>query len=194
MPDWLGRNRGPLVITLLNLVLLGGAAIYLHQPAPAPIGVTPPPPTPAPTATPTPAPLRIYVSGAVRQPDVYLLPPGSIVKDAILAAAGPTEDADCDRINQARSLQDGEHVHVPRLGETPPPTAPAASRAGQIGPVNLNTATVEQLESLPGIGPALARGIVDGRPYHTIEDLLDVSGIGPATLEKLRPLVTTGSP
>lgn len=190
MSGWLSRNRGSLLITLLNLFLVGGAVLYSRQTSPVPIGVTPPP-TPAPTATLTPAPLRVYVSGAVRRPDVYALPPGSIVKDAILAAGGPTEDADCNHINQARRLEDGEHVYVPRVGETPPPPLQTVSPVRSVGLVNVNTATPAQLESLPGIGPALAQRIVEGRPYHTIEDLLDVPGIGPATLEKLRPLVTT---
>ncbi|MGC8839608.1 MAG: helix-hairpin-helix domain-containing protein, partial [Anaerolineae bacterium] len=151
------------------------------------------------TATPTPGPLRVYVSGAVRAPDVYLLPPGSIVKDAIVSAGGPTEDADTDHINLARALSDGEHLYVPRRGETPPPTEPPPAfptRApqGPVGPVDLNTATSAQLEALPGIGPALAQRIVEHRPYRSVDDLLAVPGIGPATLEKLRPLVTVSVP
>lgn len=189
MSDWMHRHRTSLAITVLNLLVVGGAVLYTRRPAPATIGITPPPPTPAPTATPTPGPYRVYVSGAVRQPDVYWLPPGSIVKDAIQAAGGPTDEADCEHLNQARLLQDGEHVYVPRVGETLP-TVPVASRAQPAGPVNVNTATLQQLETLPGIGPALAQRIVDHRPYHTVEDLLDVPGIGPATLEELRPLVT----
>ncbi len=199
MSDWLSRNRTSLALTLVNLLLLGGAVLYVRQPAPAPIGITPPPPTPAPTATPTPGPLRVYVSGAVRAPDVYLLPPGSIVKDALLAAGGPAADADCDHINLARTLYDGEHLYVPRRGETPPPTEPPAVspvRGPQQGSglVDLNTATPAQLEALPGIGPALAQRIVEHRPYRSVDELLDVPGIGPATLEKIRPLVTVGSP
>ncbi|MBC7223327.1 MAG: helix-hairpin-helix domain-containing protein [Anaerolineae bacterium] len=194
MAEWLARNRISLGLTLLNLLVLGGAVLYFRQPAPMPIGITPPPPTATPTATPTPGPLRVYVSGAVRNPDVYLLPPGSIVKEAIVAAGGPTEDADCDHINLARALHDGEHLYVPRQGETPPPTEPPAPAAQPSGLVDVNAATPAQLEALPGIGPALAQRIVEHRPYRTVDDLLEVPGIGPATLEKIRPLVTVGNP
>lgn len=199
MAEWLARNRTSLALTLLNLLLLGGAVLYVRQPAPTPIGITPPPPTPAPTATPTPGPLRVYVSGAVRAPDVYLLPPGSMVKEAIGAAGGPTEEADTERINLARALSDGEHLYVPRRGETPPPTEPPLVRSFRApqetgGLVDVNTATLAQLEALPGIGPALAQRIVEHRPYRSVDDLLEVSGIGPATLEKIRPLVTVSAP
>lgn len=199
MTEWIARNRTSLALTLLNLLLLGGAILYIRQPAPTPIGVTPPPPTPVPTATPTPSPLRVYVSGAVRAPDVYLLPPGSIVKEAILAAGGPTEEADTEHVNLARTLSDGEHLYVPRRGETPPPTEPPPASSvrapqGAVGLVDLNTATLAQLEALPGIGPALAQRIVEHRPYRSVDDLLKVPGIGPATLEKIRPLVTVSAP
>ncbi|MGQ9457295.1 MAG: helix-hairpin-helix domain-containing protein [Anaerolineae bacterium] len=201
MAGWLEGKRFSLLLTLVNFLLLGGAVLYFRQPAPTPIGITPPPPTATPTATPTPGPLRVYVSGAVRHPDVYLLPPGSIVKEAIVAAGGPTEEADSDRINLARPLADGEHLHMPRRGETPPPTEPPAASPtkaspshGTSGPVDLNTATPAQLEALPGIGPALAQRILEHRPYRSADDLLKVPGIGPATLEKLRPLVTVSAP
>lgn len=199
MTEWIARNRTSLALTLLNLLLLGGAVLYVRQPAPTPIGVTPPPPTPVSTATPTPSPLRVYVSGAVRAPDVYLLPPGSIVKEAILAAGGPTEEADTEHVNLARTLSDGEHLYVPRKGETPPPTEPPPASSvrapqGAVGLVDLNTAALAQLEALPGIGPALAQRIVEHRPYRSVDDLLKVPGIGPATLEKIRPLVTVSAP
>jgi competence protein ComEA len=181
-------------------VMVFGAYLLLAQrrPPPQPIRIEAPPPTPAPVVSPTPAPLRVYVSGAVRSPGVYRLPPDSLVQDAILAAGGETDAADLVAINLARSLADGEHVHVPSQGETPPPApsgAPSGSRsstpvAAPIVPLDLNTATAAELEALPGIGPKIAAAIIAGRPYSTVEDLLRVKGIGPATLEKLRPYVT----
>ena len=194
MDGWLTRKRGMLLMLLPSFLLAGTVVYYTRRPAPTPIAITPPPPTAAPTATSTPAPLRVYVSGAVRHPDVYELASGSIVKDAIVAAGGATEEANCERINLARSLHDEEHVYVPRRGETPPPIESDSSRPGPTGPVNVNTSSQTQLESLPGIGPALAQRIMAHRPYESVEDLLDVPGIGPATLENLRPLVTTRSP
>ncbi len=181
-------------------VLVFGAYLLLAQrrPPPQPIRIEVPSATLAPTAIPTPAPLRVYVSGAVRSPGVYRLPPDSLVQDALLAAGGETETADLVAINLAHPLADGEHVHVPSRGETP---APASSEAVVDGrnrtptaalttPIDLNTATAAELEALPGVGPKTAAAIIAGRPYSTVEDLLRVKGIGPATLEKLRPYVT----
>ncbi|TDE90078.1 ComEA family DNA-binding protein [Occultella glacieicola] len=151
--------------------------------------------------------LVIHVAGAVSSPGVYDLTAGSRVNDAVLAAGGPTSDADLDAVNLAGWLQDGQQVYVPVLGETLPPAAvgapdPAgtadgpdtAGPAGTIGPVDLNTATAAELETLPGIGPALAQRILDHRSenggFTSIDQLDDVSGIGPATMERLRDLVT----
>jgi competence protein ComEA len=135
------------------------------------------------------------------------LPAGSIIKDVIVAAGGFTPDADRERINQALELQDQQQIHVPRLGETdaPPPVqggitqgskpvnrsaAPAASG----GLINLNTATLEELDSLPGIGPAIAQRIIEYREsaggFKSVEQIIEVSGIGEATLAKIKDLVT----
>ncbi|MEE1650985.1 helix-hairpin-helix domain-containing protein [Brachybacterium sp. J144] len=148
----------------------------------------------------------VHVSGAVTAPGLVRLPAGSRVDDALRAAGGTTEEADLSAINLARPLTDGEQVHVPRPGEEPPPVAAApAGSSGEPGagdgapasaasPIDLNTATVQQLVELPGVGPAIAQRIVDHReangPFTSVDDLLEVSGIGPATLEKIRPLAT----
>ncbi len=180
-------------------VMVFGAYLLLAQrrPPPQPIRIEVPSATLAPAATPTPAPLRVYVSGAVHSPGVYRLPPDSLVQDAILAAGGETDTADLVAINLAHPLADGEHVHVPSRGETPPAPSGAVSggrsstpAAPLTAPLDLNTATAAELEALPGIGPKTAAAIIAGRPYSTVEDLLRVKGIGPATLEKLRPYVT----
>lgn len=182
-------------------VMVFGAYLLLEQrrPPPQPIRIEAPPAIPTPAVSPTPAPLRVYVSGAVRSPGVYRLPPDSLVQDAILAAGGEIEAADLVAINLARPLADGEQVHVPARGETPSPVAPRGSepapRVGTIpaapaAPLDINTATAAELEALPGIGPKTAAAIIAGRPYSSVEDLLRVKGIGPATLEKLRPYVT----
>lgn len=174
-----------------------------------------PAPTDTPAPTPTSRPLRVDVIGAVLKPGVQTLPPDSIVDDAIRAAGGPSEDADLERVNKAVALQDGAQVYVPRKNDptahpvlseptaapTAEPTAalavpqrssPAIPAQGDGGaPVNLNTATLEELDTLPGVGPKTAQLIVDGRPYATVDDLLRVKGIGPATLAKIKPLATT---
>jgi competence protein ComEA len=153
--------------------------------------------TPQPTqeATPTPYTLRVYVSGAVHHPDVYTLAQDSIVKDAVEAAGGPTEEADLERINLALPVTDGQQVHVPRQGEDNPPVQAPSGQPVAGGKVNINTADSAALEALPGIGPALAQRIIDYRQtqgqFERIEDVMEVSGIGEAIFEGIQDLITT---
>jgi competence protein ComEA len=145
-------------------------------------------------ATPTPAHINVYVSGAVYKPDVYALPLGSLVKDAVAKAGGATAEADLDHVNLALKLSDQMQVYVPRKGETVPsgktPT-PALT-----GPININTASVEELDRLPGIGPSIAQAIIDYRtangPFKKIEDINDVKGIGDALFAKIKDSITVG--
>ncbi|CAM3709534.1 helix-hairpin-helix domain-containing protein [Occultella aeris] len=144
----------------------------------------------------------VHVAGSVLIPGVYELPAGSRVDDALLAAGGPTADADLDAVNLAGWLQDGQQVYVPAVGETAPPATVPGAQSGTGtdaggdagGPIDLNTATAADLEELPGIGPALAQRILDWRTenggFSSVEQLDDVSGIGPATMDRLRELVT----
>ena len=131
----------------------------------------------------------VYVSGAVATPGVLTLPASSRVTDAITAAGGALEDADLDTINLARPLTDGEHIRISRIGETPP--APTANGdATHPACVRLDTATATDLQTLPGIGPALAERIIDYRATHphitSVDALDDVPGIGPSLIEKIR--------
>ena len=147
------------------------------------------------TTTATVAELLVaHAAGAVVNPGVYQLPSGARVTDLIDAAGGPTADADVDRLNLAAPITDGERVYVPRLGEVIAASNLSASSAEADGPLNLNTATLEQLDALPGIGPTTAKAIVDERErrgsFSSVDDLLDVRGIGPAKLEAIRELVT----
>ena len=191
---------GYLLVALIVATVTGAAALFIDRPQPQPIVVHPPPtpastPTPSPTAT--PAPIVVFVSGAVRQPSLYTLPPDARVADALAAAGGFTEDADANAVNQAERLWDGAQVHAPAVEDVsaePPAGVSGSTRSPgaaleMLGPVNLNTATLEELESLPGIGPAKAQAIIDGRPYTSVDDLERVPGIGAKTVEQLRDQV-----
>ena len=134
----------------------------------------------------------VYVSGAVASPGVLTLPSSSRVIDAITAAGGATPEADLESINLARILVDGEQIRVGVVGESPPPASSAAGTAAGTGTcVRLATATEDELQTLPGIGPALATRIVSYRATHphlsSVEELDDVPGIGPSLIEKIRP-------
>ncbi|HVM02968.1 MAG TPA: helix-hairpin-helix domain-containing protein [Acidimicrobiales bacterium] len=146
-----------------------------------------------------PVPVTVHVAGQVVSPGVYALASGGRVADAVVAAGGAAAEADVEQLNLAARVSDGERVYVPRKGESPPAaTVPPAAGGGAkaatpAGPVNLNTATAEQLDALPGVGPATSRAILAYRSSHgrfrSVTELLEVPGIGPAKLEALRPLV-----
>lgn len=132
----------------------------------------------------------VYVSGAVASPGVLTLPASSRVIDAITAAGGALPEADLESINLARILVDGEQIRVGVAGESPPPLSPEEdTSAGAC--VRLATATETDLQTLPGIGPALAKRIVTYRSTHprltSVDELDDVPGIGPSLIEKIRP-------
>ncbi len=194
--------RGYVGLSLVWLAVMGIALFVTRKPAGKSIEILPPP-TAAPTATPapspTPGPLHVDVAGAVQSPGVYRLPSGALVVDAIAAAGGPTADADLDRINKAIALQDGMQVYVPRAAEaarpsliTPVVPAPTrlAATAGGGKKVNLNTASLAELDTLPGVGPSIAQAIINGRPYGKTEDVMRVDGIAQATFDKLKDLIT----
>jgi competence protein ComEA len=188
MNQWLEQHR-VMVLGGVGLLIVAGMAVFLvnWQPA-ATIVIEPPVPTQ------TPGPIRVYISGAVVNPNVYDLPPGAIVQDVVQMAGGPTADADLDRINLAEPLSDGQHIYVPHVGEVVVQDVQPGTDNATSGLVNINTAMQEQLESLPGIGPVIAQRIIEYReangPFGVIEDIMNVPGIGPATFEDIRDLIT----
>ncbi|MFG3530569.1 helix-hairpin-helix domain-containing protein [Streptomyces sp. NPDC047917] len=139
------------------------------------------------------------MSGKVRRPGIRQLPSGARVADALRAAGGVRDGADLTGLNRARVLMDGEQIVV----GTPPGSPTAGGAAGvatgsgggsaAAGPVSLNTATVEQLDTLPGVGPVLAQHIVDYRTQHggfrSVDELREVNGIGDRRFADLQPLV-----
>ncbi len=149
---------------------------------------------------PTPAPLLVHVAGAVAKPGVVALARGSRAQDAVQAAGGLLPDADSAALNLAALLEDGQRLNVPYKVGTPPADAVrgggAIPLAGPGGLVNLNTATQEELESLPEIGPVTAEAILAYRAangaFGSIEAIQDVDGIGPGIFEKIKDLITVG--
>jgi competence protein ComEA len=178
-------------------------------------------PSPPPSLAPAPpAEIVVHVAGAVKQPGVYRLPPGARADDALKAAGGARPDANPDAINLAEKLEDGRQLYVPTRQEQPSggaseparmasassPVAKKASHSssgsstrveklttpGQ-GTVNINTATAEELQRLPGVGPSYAARILQFRkengPFTSPEQLMDISGIGEKRFEKMKPFV-----
>ncbi|MBK8021707.1 MAG: helix-hairpin-helix domain-containing protein [Chloroflexi bacterium] len=214
------RNVAPtisILLLVLAILLIVGAVILLSaaRPAASSITIATPVPTSTNAPTATPAPVVVYVTGAVRNPNaVYTLPSGSRVQDALNAAGGPLENADLSRINLASFVHDGDQIHI---FELPPPTAtqsptrtaaptlpggtPAPQSEADLLPtenataiVRINTATFEDLVSLPGIGPALAERIIEYRTAHgrisRLDTLMNIRGIGPVLVEQIKDLIS----
>lgn len=226
---WLNEHKPVVLLGLILVTLFGGGLFYTRgtaaEPAataltlstPSPTATPTPTPTvtatPSPTPTATPAPLRVYVSGAVQTPDVYRLPPNSIIKDALLAAGGPTEEADLAAVNLALVLQDQQQIHIPALrdeaptppmvrGGNPVPATQTSNTASSATPgptatprlININQANLNELTLITGVGPATAQKIIAYReehgPFSTLEGIMEVKGIGPVTFEKMKAQLT----
>lgn len=131
--------------------------------------------------------LVVHVAGAVASPGVYRMPAGSRVDDAVRRAGGPSARAQLEAVNLAARLADGQQVVVPERG---PGGSVVAGTGSEEGPISLGTATLEQLDTIDGIGPVTAEDIIEFRDQHgglaSVEQLDEVSGIGPATMESLR--------
>jgi competence protein ComEA len=196
-------SRGELagLVVVVALTLAGAGLWYTRSlPRPVAVAVTPGPdashvhPSGASGAvSPSGAPLIVDVAGWVRRPGVYEFPPGARVIDAVEEAGGARGGADLSLLNLAAPLVDGQQILVPKEGAAPAPGTVVVPGAPG-GLVNLNTADAATLETLSGVGPALAAAIIQYRteqgPFTTVDQLDEVSGIGPATLEELRPHVT----
>jgi competence protein ComEA len=180
-----------IVFLILALAIVAGAILLVtNRPAPVQITINPPMPTATPGPTETPAPITVYVTGAVVNADqLVTVAAGSRVEDAVNAAGGLTEAADRERVNLAALLQDGDQVHVPEAGQQVELPTSGAPRI-----VAINQASVEEIDTLPGIGPELAGRIVAYReangPFADLTALDAVEGVGPALLEQITPLVT----
>lgn len=167
--SWLEKYRTPIIGLLIAVILIGGAVfIYSETSKPRAEEIVISPPSPE---------ISVYVEGEVVNPGIYTLGNGDRVADAIEAAGGFTSNADQSSVNLSAALKDGAQIHVYKTGEVPQK-------------VNINTAEVWLLESLPGIGETLAQRIVDYRIangyFQSIDDLKQVDGIGAAGFEKIK--------
>jgi competence protein ComEA len=192
----ISRRRALLAGAALLAVLLLGSRLLSHGGSAAPPPSALPPP--AISTTTTPSRVVVDVVGAVRRPGLYRLAQGDRVADAVAQAGGATRKADLSLVNLAALVSDGEQVVVPRRGSAvaaagAPGGGASAASGVPTGPVHLNSATIEQLDALPGVGPVTAQKIIDYRQKHgaftSVDELDAVSGIGPARLDQLRDLV-----
>ena len=190
-----------LIGLMAGFVLAAILLIVTRLPAGQPITLEPPPTRPL---------LVVQIIGAVVKPGVYSMSEGSRVQDAVNAAGGLLAEADPNSVNLAARLEDGEQINISSQNAslnaseplvTPAPFMVVATLTPTVIPptslININTATVEQLDTLPGIGPVTAQSIVTYRqqhgPFQHIEDIMNVPGIGPVTFNKIQKLITVGS-
>jgi competence protein ComEA len=195
MPEFLLQRRRLLLAAAGSLALILLAGRFVLGAGTTTVAPLPPPPAETAGVTGLPA-ARVVVDvvGAVRRPGLYRLEQGSRIADAVARAGGATGKADLAQVNLAAPLADGEQVVVPRRGA--PGAAPSGAgtgAGGSTGPVHLSTATLDQLDSLPGIGPVTAQKILDYRAKHgafsSVDELDAVPGIGPSRMDQLRDLV-----
>jgi competence protein ComEA len=182
-----------------------GAGLWYVRSLPRPVDIAAPAgavsPVVSPVAgltgspSPSPASIIVDVAGWVRRPGVYEFAAGDRVIDAVNRAGGARNGADLTSLNLAAPLADGTQIVVPRPGATAPGSSTSdTGTAGGTTLININTASETDLEALPGVGPVTAAAIIDYRtqngPFSAVDDLIDVSGIGPSTLEQIRPFAT----
>jgi competence protein ComEA len=192
-------SRGEIAgLIVVMVALLGGAGLWYVRSLPKPVTIAAASPGAAEQAvssTPTPAPIIVDVAGEVRKPGVYEFAEGDRVIDAIERAGGALPKADLSLLNLAAPITDGTQILVPKTGPAPAAgVSPAPIGGSTSGLININTATATELEALSGIGEVLAATIIEYRttngPFTAVDDLLDVSGIGPATLDEIRDQIT----
>ena len=197
-----GELTGLAVVIVASLL---GAGFWYMRSLPRPVDIAAPADAVSPavspvagltgSAAPSPAPIIVDVAGWVRRPGVYEFVAGDRVIDAVNRAGGVRNGADLTSLNLAAPLADGTQIVVPKPGVTASDSSTSGTgTAGGTTLININTASETDLETLPGVGPVTAAAIIDYRtqngPFSAVDDLIDVSGIGPSTLEQIRPFAT----
>jgi competence protein ComEA len=195
-----GELAGLVVVVVTTLL---GAGLWYARSLPRPVDIAAPADAASPVVsagavpftspTPSPVPIIVDVAGWVRSPGVYEFATGDRVIDAVNRAGGARKGADLTSLNLAAPLTDGTQIVVPKPGATAP-GGTGTTTTGGATIININTASETDLETLPGVGPVTAAAIIDYRvqngPFTSVDDLIDVSGIGPSTLEQVRPFIT----
>lgn len=185
-----------ILFIVIGLLTAGVILLVSSQPRGNPINLLPPPTSP---------PIQVHITGEIKHPGVYQLPVNSRVQDAIREAGGLTKDAEEQGINLAAILQDGQQIRIPckiyPLNQNPNPSNSNNSGRSSIEipyQININTATADLLETLPGIGPVIASEIINFRQaegeFNTIEEIQKVHGIGPIIFEGIKDLITVSDP
>ena len=195
MPELTARNLAFIVLVAATVAAVLAAVVLLaRQNDNAPVRIIAPA-----SQQEAPAQVRVYVNGAVVSPGVYTLDSESRITDALDAAGGITDEGILDGLNLALRVKDEAEYHVLKFGETPPAASNSTGATGGSGVqpgglIDLNLASVQLLDTLPGIGPALAQAIVsyreNVRPFQSIAEVQEVPKIGPVTYENIRGLVT----
>ena len=187
MGSWLERNRSVALAFLTSVIVVGLVILVLqHRGGPQPLEIRFDDPALDGAA------IEVYVSGAVQKPGVYPLREGDRIEDALAAAGGPTQDADTDSLNLALRLRDQDQIAVPRRGEVA--GAATTSTPGPVQKININTATAQELDALPGIGEVYSQRIVESRQnaglFQRPEELVERKVLPAATYEKIKDLIT----
>ena len=187
-------SRAAVAVFLILIIVVSvcGALLYHYRQQPVTITIHPPLPTETPAPTPTRESIQVYVTGAVANPEqVYTLPWGSRVQDALAAAGGLTDAAEKSAVNLAAIVRDGDQIHVASAASDAAGLELATPSGGRR--VRVNSATLEELATLPGVGAVTAQRIIEYREqvgeFKSLEDLDQVPGIGPRTLENLQDQV-----
>ncbi|MBE0669510.1 MAG: ComEA family DNA-binding protein [Anaerolineales bacterium] len=194
------KNALYVLLGVMAGFVLAGALIFVSRaPEGQPIVLQP---------APTKVPVAVHVIGAVPRPGLYEFAEGARVQDAIDAAGGLLASANVDAVNLAALLTDGQQLNIPYKDGEAPAEAPAepelpsssnsedenSSNSANTDLININTASLEELDSLPGIGPTIAQRIIDYRtengPFTTIDEIMDVPGVGPSTFDEIKDLIT----
>ena len=188
---WFGQHRAVLAAAILGAVAVSLAVLTIRRPEPPRVVVQPPAARASPSPV-VPALLVVHLSGEVIMPGVYQLPVGARIDDALRAAGGATVDGDIQHLNLAARLADGQQIVVPKR-INPMLVAASTGASPTPGRLNLNVATVAELDRLPGVGPVTAQRIVAYReqhgPFTNVEQLRQANLVNASTFEKIKELV-----